>query len=270
MEINEHTYNISIVKLIKSAKREWKIVVSIFLISIFAGLVVFYFSPKTYSASALIKLGNINNTTIEIPQELSFLLEHDSIREKILTTTAKSGRAVDLSKIKMKILSGYLRFTSIASSPTDAVNNVNGVSQAVMSYHRLIIDQKLKRFKNNSQKQKIIEKFINILEKRIDQLEAIEKNQHQDLSVRLAVISISSAYESRLNDYYLLQDQTKFSDSTENATFEYDQLVTAPLLPQKQNSPNLIQNIVISLLIGSLISLAYIILMHSLKKDGEV
>jgi len=164
---------------LRMIKKRWKIIVGIFLAATITSGVVSFLLPRTYEVSAMVRIGRARDRLLEGPSTVIEIFKTKAILEKVaeeldIPPQGKESQGL-ASKIKMKEKSGLLEIRGRAETPEEALKLVNGVTTVLLNRHEQIFERAkviLEEYlASGKQRLAEIEKEIEILRKKIDELE---------------------------------------------------------------------------------------------------
>jgi len=238
---------------INMVKRRWKIILGIFLVATITSGVVSLLLPKTYEASAMLRIGRTRNTLLEEPSTVIEIFKTIPILKKVaeelnMPLTLEKSRGL-ASKIKMREKSGLLEISGSGETPEEAVKLVNGVTAVLLKRHgqileraRTILDEHLTYGEERLVK---MEKEIEMFQKKIDQLGAI----NSDAKATIAQGYMGSLERSR-DRYEQLQVELREKKMEDSYNTLSTELVIPPTTPGNPIGPKKKQNVLIAGILG--------------------
>lgn len=234
-------------------KRRWKIILGIFLVATITSGVVNFLLPKTYEASAMLRIGRKRNTLLEEPSTVIEIFKTTPILKKVAEelnmppTQEKSGELA--SRIRLKEKSGLLEIRGRGENPEEAMKLVNGVTAVLLKRHeqiferaRVILEEYLASGKERLAE---MEKDIEMLQKKIDEL----KTTNSDAKATMARGYMEGLERSR-DRYELLQVALREKKMEESYATVSTELVVAPTAPEYPIGPKKKQNVLIAGILG--------------------
>jgi uncharacterized protein involved in exopolysaccharide biosynthesis len=234
-------------------KRRWKIILGIFLVATITSGVVSLLLPKTYEASAMLRIGRTRNTLLEEPSTVIEIFDTEPILEKVaeelnMPLTLEKSRGL-ASKIKMREKSGLLEIRGRGENPEEAMKLVNGVTSVLLKRHEQIFERAkviLEEYLVSSKERLAeMEKEIEMLQKKIDELEVT----NSEAKATVARGYMESLERSR-DRYEQLQLELRMKKMEESYGTISTELVVAPTAPEYPIGPKKKQNVLIAGILG--------------------
>jgi len=243
---------------INMLKKRWKIILIIFLVFTITSGVVSFLLPKTYESVAMVQIGRTRDKLLEEPFTVMEIFKRKPILEEVakelnvLTTQEKLGQLA--SKIKMKEKSGLLEIRGRGETPEEAVKLVNGVTAVLLQRHEQIFERAkviLEEYLASGKKRLFeIEKEINMLQKKIDELVAA----NSDAKAMLARGYMDSLEKGR-DRYERLQVELREKKMEESYGTVSTELVIPSTTPESPIAPKKKQNVLIAGILGLFVGL---------------
>lgn len=254
-------------------KKRWKIILIIFLVSTITSGVVSFLLPKTYEASAMVRIGRMRDRLLEEPSTVIEIFKTESILEKVaeeLDSPFGKEKPQELtSKIKMKKKSGLLEIKGRGETPEEALKLVNGVTTVLLKRHgqiferaKVILEEYLA-----SGKERLVEigKEIEMLRKKIDELE-ITNSAAKAMVARGYMESL----ERSRDRYEQLQVELREKKMEESYGTVGTELVIRPTIPEKPVAPKKKQNILIAGILGLFVGFVSAALVEYFEKPPTI
>ena len=238
---------------INMVKRRWKIILGIFLVSTITSGVVSLLLPKTYEASAMLRIGRMRNTLLEEPSTVIEIFKTIPILKKVaeelnMPLTLEKSRGL-ASKIKMREKSGLLEIRGSGETPEEAMKLVNGVIAVLLKRHEQIFERAkaiLEEYLVSSKERLVeIKKDIEMLQKKIDEL----KGTNSEAKATVARGYMEGLERSR-DRYEQLQVALREKKMEESYATVSTELVIPPTAPEYPISPKKKQNVLIAGILG--------------------
>jgi len=238
---------------IRMVKKRWKIILIIFLAATITSGVVSFLLPKTYEASALIRIGRMRNTLLEEPSTVIEIFKTIPMLKKVAEelnippTQEKLGELA--SRIKLKEKSGLLEIKGRGKTSEEALELVEGVAGVLMQRHeeiferaRVILEEYLA-----SGKERLVEikKGMEILQKKIDELEVTNSEARATVAR-----GYMDSLERSCDRYEQLQVALREKKMEESYATVSTELVILPATPEKPIGPKKKQNVLIAGILG--------------------
>ena len=243
---------------INMVKKRWKIILIIFLVSIVTSGVVSFLLPKTYEASALVRIGKMRDTVLEEPPTVIEVFKTKPILEKVAEelnippTQEKLQELASKIKIKTKGKSGLLEIKGRWETPQEAMRLVNGVTVVLMQRHERIFEQGKLILEEYlaSGKQRLVEmeKEIDMLQKKIEELGATDSE-----AKAMVTRGYMESLERSRDRYEQLQVELREKKMKESYETVSTELVISPTTPEKPIGPKKKQNVLIAGILGLII-----------------
>jgi len=243
---------------INMLKKRWKIILIIFLVSTITSGVVSFLLPKTYEASALIRIGRMRNNLLEEPSTVIEIFKTKPTLEKVAeelnvpTTQEKLGELA--SKIKMKEKSGLLEIKGRGETPEAAMGLVNGVTAVLLQRHEQIFARAkviLEEYLASGKERLVeIEKEIEMLRRKIEELRVTDS----EAKATVARGYMESLERSR-DRYEQLQVELREKKMEESYGTVGTELVIPARVPERPIGPKKKQNILIAGILGLFVGL---------------
>jgi len=238
---------------INMVKKRWKIILIIFLVSIITSAVVSFLLPKTYEASAMVRIGRTRNGLLEDSSTVIEIFKSKPTLEKVaqeLNIPPTHGKLGELtSKIRMREKSGLLEIKGRGETPEEAMKLVNAVATALLKRHeqifeqaKLILDEYLASGKERLAE---MEKEIEMLRKKIDELETT--NSEAKATVARGYMESLERSRDRYEQLEVELREKKMEDSYGTVSTE---LVIPPTTPKNPVGPKKKQNVLIAGILG--------------------
>ena len=238
---------------INMVKKRWKIILIIFLVFTITSGVVSFLRPRTYEASAMVRIGRMRNRLLEEPSTTIEIFKTKPVLEKVAeglggpVTQEKLGELA--SKIKLKEKSGLLEIKGRGENPEEALKLVNGVAAVLMQRHgqiferaKVILEEYLASGKERLSE---IEKEIEMLRKKIEELGVTDS----EAKATVARGYMESLERSR-DRYEQLEVELREKKMEESYGTVSTELVIPPRTPEYPIAPKKKQNILITGILG--------------------
>ena len=254
-------------------KRQWKIILIIFLGATITSGVVSFRLPKTYEALAMVKIGRMRDKLLEEPSTVTEIFKTKPILAKVAEelnippTQEKLGGLA--SKIKMREKSGLLEIQGKGETPEESVRLVNGVIAVVLKRHEQIFERAkviLEEYLAFG-KERLVEmgKEIEMLRKKIDELEAT----NSEAKARVAQGYMESLERSR-DRYEELRIELREKKMEESYGTIGTELVIPPTTPEKPIAPKKKQNVLIAGVLGLFVGFVSAAIVEYFKKPPAI
>ncbi|MBA7504677.1 hypothetical protein ES706_03324 [subsurface metagenome] len=243
---------------INMVKKRWKIILIIFLVSTITSGVVSFLLPKTYEASALIRIGRMRNKLLEEPSTTIEIFKTKTMLEKVteelnVPTTQEKLREL-ASKIKMKEKAGLLEIKGRGETPEEALKLVNGVTAVLLNRHGQIFERArtiLEEYLASGKQRLVeIEKEIKMLRRKIEEL-GVTNSDAKAIVVR----GYMEGLERSRDRYEQLQVELREKKMEESYGTVSTELVISPTIPEKPIRPKKKQNVLIAGILGLFVGL---------------
>jgi len=258
---------------INMVKKRWKIILIIFLVSTITSGVVSFLLPKTYEASAMVKIGRTRGRLLEESSTVIEIFKARPILEKVaeeLNIPPTQEKLQELaSKIKMKEKSGLLEIRGRGETPEEAVKLVNGVTTVLLKRHeqifaraRTILEEYLA-----SGKQRLveIEREIKMLRKKIEELGATDSE-----AKAMVVRGYMEGLERSRDRYEQLQVELREKKMEESYGTVSTELVISPTTPEKPIGPKKKQNVLIAGILGLFVGFVSAAIVEYFEKSPTI
>jgi len=240
---------------INMVKKRWKIIVGIFLATTITSGVVSFLLPKTYEASAMVRIGRTRNKLLEEPSTTIEIFKTRAMLEKVaeeidipLGGEESQGLASKI-KIKTKGKSGLLEIKGRGKTPEEAMGLVNGVTVVLLQRHEHIFEQgKLileEYLASGKQRLVEIEKEIKMLRKKIEELGVTDSD-----AKAMVTRGYMESLERSRDRYEQLQVELREKKMKESYEIVSTELVISPTTPEKPIGPKKKQNVLIAGILG--------------------
>ncbi|MBA7510304.1 hypothetical protein ES705_02280 [subsurface metagenome] len=234
---------------INMAKKRWKIILIIFLVSTITSGVVSFLLPKTYEVSALIRIGRMRNKLLEEPSTVIEIFNTRPMLEKVaeeLNIPPIQEKLQELaSKIKIKEKAELLEIKVKGETPEEALKLANGVITVLLNRHEQIFERAkmiLEEYLASGKERLVeMEKEIEMFQRKIDQLGATDS----DAKAMLARGYMDALEKSRVR-YEQVQVELREKKMEESYGTVSTELVIPPRTPEKPIGPKKKQNILIA------------------------
>jgi uncharacterized protein involved in exopolysaccharide biosynthesis len=271
---------------IKMVRKRWEIILVIFLVSTITSGVVSFFLPKTYEATALVKIGRMKESLLEEPSGImkeSPLEEPSAVIEilktkPILERVAKElnipptqGKLGELaSMIKMREKPGLLlEITGKGETPEEALKLVNGVTVVLLRRHEQIFEQlkvALEEYLASGKERLVdMEKEIKMLQKKIEQLGAPNSAEKATLA-----LGYMESLERSRDRYEQLEVQLREKKMEGYSGTVPTELVVPATIPEYPTSPKMKQNILIAGILGLFIGFVCVAIVEYFEKPSVI
>lgn len=234
-------------------KKRWKIILIIFLVSTVTSGVVSFLLPRTYESTAMVRIGRMRDSLLEEPSTIIEIFKTKTMLEKVVEeidippTQEKLGELA--SKIKMKEKSGLLEIKGRRKTPEEAMKLVNGVTTVLLKRHDQIFERAkviLEEYLASGKKRLVeIEKEIDILQKKIDELEVTNS-----AAKAMVARGYMESLERSRDRYEQLQVELREKKMEESYDTVSTQLVIPPRVPEYPIAPKKKQNVLIAGILG--------------------
>ncbi|HUW22995.1 MAG TPA: Wzz/FepE/Etk N-terminal domain-containing protein [bacterium] len=258
---------------INMVRKRWKIILIIFLVFTITSGVVSFLLPRAYESTAMVKIGIMRSKLLEEPSTTIEIFKTGPVLEEVakelnvLTTQEKLGQLA--SKIKMKEKSGFLEIKGRGETPEEALKLVNGVTTVLLNRHEQIFERAkviLEEYFASGKKRLFeIEKEINMLQKKIDELVAA----NSDAKAMLARGYMDSLEKGR-DRYERLQVELREKKMEESYGTVSTELVIPPATPDRPIGPKKKQNILIAGILGLFVGFVSAAVVEYFKKPATV
>lgn len=258
---------------INMVKKRWKIILIIFLVFTIGSAVVSFLLPRIYESTAMIKIGKMRNMDLENPSTVIEIFRTKPMVEKVaqeLNIPAAHGQLGKLiSKIRMREKSGLLEIKGRGETPEEALTLVNAAATAVLERHEEIFEQaKLileEYLASGKQRLDEMEKEINILQKKIDELEAT--NSEAQALVAQGYMESLERIRDRYEQLEVELRQKKMEESYGTVSTE---LVIPPTTPEKPIAPKKKQNVLVAGILGLFVGIVSAAIVEYFEKPPAV
>ena len=258
---------------INMVRKRWKIILIIFLATTITSGVVSFLLPKTYEASAMVKIGKMRNTLLEEPSTIIEIFETRPILKKVAEelnmppTQEKLGELA--SRIRLKEKSGLLEIRGRGENLEEAVKLVNGVTMVLLKRHEQIFEQArviLEEYLASGRERLAeMEKEIEMLQKKIEQLGTI----NSDAKATMARGYMESLERNR-ERYEQLQVELREKKMEESYGTVSTELVVAPTAPEYPISPKKKQNVLIAGILGLFVGFVSAAIVEYFEKPSAI
>jgi len=238
---------------INMVKKRWKIILIIFLVSIIASGVVSFLLPKTYEASAMVRIGRTRNSLLEEPSTVMEIFKTKPTLEKVAQelnippTHEKLGELT--SKIRLREKTGLLEIKGKGETPEEAMKLVNGLVTVLLKRHEQIFEQaKLileEYLASGKERLAEMEKEIEMLQKKIEQLATTDS----DAKATVARGYMEGLERSR-DRYEQLEVELRVKKMEGYYGTVSTELIIPPISPEKPVGPKKKQNVLIAGILG--------------------
>jgi len=254
-------------------KRQWKIILIIFLGATITSGVVSFRLPKTYEALAMVKIGRMRDKLLEEPSTVIEIFKTNPMLEKVAEelnvppTYEKLGELA--SEIKMREKSGLLEIKARGETADEAMKLVNGVIAVLLKRHeqvferaRMILEEYLASGKERLVE---IEKEIKMLQKKIEELEATGSEAEA-----MVGRGYMESLERSRDRYELLQVELREKKMEESYGTIGTELVIPPRSPEKPIAPKKKQNVLIAGILGLFVGFVCVAIVEYFKKPPTI
>ena len=254
-------------------KKRWKIILIIFLVSTITGGVVSFLLPKTYEASAMVKIGRMRDSLLEEPSTVIEIFETKPTLEKVaeeLNIPPTQEKLQELaSKIKMKEKSDLLDIRGRGETPGEAVKLVNGGIAVLLRRHEQIFERAkviLEEYLASGKERLVeIEKEIEMLRKKIDELELTNS-----AAKAMVARGYMESLERSRDRYEQLQVELREKKMEESYGTVSTELIIPPTIPEKPIAPKKKQNILIAGILGLFVGFVSAAIVEYFEKPPEI
>jgi len=254
-------------------KKRWKIILVIFLVSTITSGVVSFLLPKTYEALAMVKIGRMKESLLEEPSTVIEILKTKPMLEKVAEklniplTQEKLGEL--LSKIRLREKSGLLEIKGKGETPEEALKLVNGVTVVLLKRHEQIFERAKKildeYFASGKERLSEMEKEIDMLQKKIDKLEATDS----EAKAMVAQGYMESLERSR-DRYEQLEVELRGREMEESYGTISTELVISPTAPKNPIGPKKKQNVLIAGILGLFVGFVCAAIIEYFEKPSVI
>jgi len=258
---------------INMLKRRWKIILIIFLAATITSGVVSFRLPKTYEASAMVKIGRMRDKLLEEPSTVTEIFKTKPILAKVSEelnvppTHEKLGELA--SKVKMREKSGLLEIKGKAETPEESVKLVNGVIAVLLKRHEGIFERAkviLEEYLASGKERLVeMEKEIEALQKKIEELEAT--NSEAEAMVARGYMESLERSRDRYEELRIELREKKMEESYRTVATE---LVIPPTTPEKPIAPKKKQNVLIAGILGLFVGFFCVAIVEYFKKPPTI
>lgn len=258
---------------INMVKKRWKIILIIFLFSTITSGVVSFLLPRTYEASAMLKIGRMRNNLLEKPSTIIEIFKTGAILEKVaeelnISLGRKKSQGL-VSKIKMKEKSGLLEIRGRGETPEEAMRVVNGVIAVLLNRHEQIFEQAkviLEEYlASGKERLTEIEREIEMLRDKIEKLENT-KSEAEAMVVRGYMESL----ERSRDRYEQLQVELREKKMEESYGTVDTELVISTVIPEYPIGPKKKQNVLIVGILGLFIGVVCAAIVEYFEKPSTI
>jgi len=258
---------------INMLKKRWKIILIIFLVATITSGVVSLLLPKTYEASAMVRIGRKRDKLLEEPSTVIEIFKTEAMLEKVaeelnIPPTQEKLREL-ASKVQMREKSGLLEIKGKGETPEESVKLVNGVIAVLLKRHeriferaKLILEEYLASGKERLAE---MEKRIEMLQKKIEELEAT----NSEAKARVAQGYMGSLERSR-DRYVRLRVELREKKMEESYRTVATELVILPMTPEMPIAPKKKQNVLIAGILGLFVGFVSAAIVEYFKKPPTI
>jgi len=258
---------------INMVKRRWKIILIIFLAATITSGVISFLLPRTYEASAMVKIGKMRDRPLEEPSTVIEIFKTEPMLEKVaeeLKVPATREKLEELaSKIKMREKSGLLEIKGKGETPGESVKLVNGVIAALLKRHEGIFERAkviLEEYLASGKERLVeMEKEIEVLQKKIEELEAT--NSEAEAMVARGYMESLERSRDRYEQLRIELREKKMEESYGTVGTE---LVIPPIIPEKPIAPKKKQNVLIAGILGLFVGFVSAAMVEYFKKPPTI
>jgi uncharacterized protein involved in exopolysaccharide biosynthesis len=258
---------------INMVKKRWKIILIIFLVSTITSAVVSFFLPRTYEASAMLRIGKMRNALLEDPSAIIDIFKTKPILEKVaeeLNIPSAEEKLGELaSRIKIREKSQLLEIKGTGETPEEALRLVNAVTTVLLKRHEQIFEQAKTILEEYlaSGKERLVEikEEIEMLQEKINKLEAT--NSEAKATVARGYME---SLERNRDRYEQLQLELRTKRMEEASGSERTQLVIPAVVPEKPVAPKKKQNVLIAGILGLFVGFVSAAIVEYFEKPSAI